>query len=482
MEKIWNELDSILENLLTQWNVAGIGVALVKDGEILVSKGYGKRDVEKDLPMTGDTVMPIGSVTKSFTALALGMLADEGKLDWDKPVRSYIPWLKLYDPVTTERVTTRDLLCHRTGIPRYDMQVAFCGLEDRKAQVETFQYLQPSADFRTVLQYSNQMVTIAGYLVEVLSGQSWESFVKERIFEKLGMEHTDFEVESLSKFEDSSKGYLFTGTAQTEVGYMHLGALSPAGGIVSSAADMAKYALFQLGDGTWKGERLVSKANLDMMHTHQMIGSPYFWSFEEVQIADYGLCWFTDIYRGKKMISHGGNTNGFSAQLTLLPEAGFGLVALSNATSSFSVNALSNILADKVLGVVELPDWNARYQQIFAGMMEGAMAGMQQRAAAKIPDTAPTHPVEAYCGTYSHPGFGSILISRTENGLTGKWNGFDAILTHYHYDCYDMMLPFMGATLPVKFETGSDGHISALAVAVEPTRGIDPIIFRKESI
>lgn len=480
MESIMRKLDGIVEELLAKWNVAGMSVALVKDGEVLCARGYGKRDVENDLPMTGETVMPIGSVTKTFTALALGMLADEGKLDWDKPVRSYLPWLKLYDPVTTERVTTRDLLCHRTGVPRYDIQAAFCAMDDRRAQVEAFQYLQPSADFRTVLQYSNQMVTVAGHLLEVLSGQSWESFVKERILYKLGMDHTDFEVDSLSRFENTSKGYVYTGTGWMEMGYMRLKALSPAGAIVSNAADMAKYALFQLGDGTWKGERLISKATLDMMHTHQVIGSPYFWSFEEIQQADYGLCWFTDIYRGHKMVSHGGNTNGFSSQLTLLPGSGFGMVALSNANSSLSVDALSNTLADMTLGVAEVPDWNARFQQVFAGMMQGAMAGMEQHAKAQIPGTSPSHPAEEYCGTFSHPGFGSLIIDQTDNGLAGKWNGFDAVFTHYHYDCYDMILPLMGATLPTMFLSDATGHISGLQVTVEPTPGVAPVEFKKQ--
>lgn len=480
MENMILELDGILEELLRKWNVTGMSVALVKDGEVLCTKGYGLRDRETGAPMTGDTVMPIGSVTKTFTALALGMLVDEGRLDWDKPVREYIPWLKLWDPVTTQRVTTRDLLCHRTGVPRYDIQAAFCGLEDRKAQVETLRYLQPSADFRTTLQYSNQMVTLAGYLLEVLSGQSWERFVKERILDKLGMVRTSFEVASLGGYEDKSKGYLFAGTDYVEVGYMRLKALSPAGAIVSCAADMAQYALFQLGDGAWKGERLISKENLDMMHTHQMIGSPYFWSFDEIQSAEFGLCWFTDIYRGVPMLSHGGNTNGFSSQLTLLPKSGFGLVALSNATSSFSVNALSNILADKVLGVRDIPDWTARYQGVFADMMEGAMAGAKARAEAKIPDTQLTRPLDEYCGTFRHPGFGSFVLEQKDGALTGKWNGFDAIFTHYHYDSYDMMLPLMGATLPVRFLSGADGHIAFLEVVLEPMPGIEPVVFTKK--
>lgn len=294
------------------------------------------------------------------------------------------------------------------------------------------------------------------------------------------MTRTNFEVDSLAEYEDSSKGYLFAGTDYMEAGYMRLKAFSPAGAIVSCAADMAQYALFQLGDGTWKGERMISKENLDMMHTHQMIGSPYFWSFDEIQSAEFGLCWFTDIYRGAPMLSHGGNTNGFSSQLTLLPKSDFGLVALSNATSSFSVNALSNILADKVLGVGEIPDWNARYQGVFAGMMEGAMAGAAARADTKIPDTRPTRPLDEYYGTFRHPGFGSFALEQKDGALTGKWNGFDAIFTHYHYDSYDMMLPLMGATLPARFLSGADGHIASLEVVLEPTPGLAPIVFAKE--
>ena len=132
------------------------------------------------------------------------------------------------------------------------------------------------------------------------------------------------------------------------------------------------------------------------------------------------------------MVSHGGNTNGFSTRLTLLPESGFGMAALSNATSSFSVNALSNILSDMVLGVADMPDWNARYQKIFSDMMAGAMEGAKQHAEAKVPGTSPSHPLAEYCGTFRSPGFGSFIIEERDGGLTGDWNGFDAIFTHYH--------------------------------------------------
>ena len=288
------QLEQIVAKLREDYNVAGMSVALIKNGEIVSVEGYGVRDAAENLPMTKDTVMPIGSVTKTFTSLALAMLADEGKLDWDEPVRTYIPWLKLNNEMLTENVTARDLMCHRTGTPKYDLQAIYAAKDDKEEMVRSLEYLQTFAPFRTKFMYSNQMV-------------------------------------SLSKYEKASKGYVFANGMFIEPPYAHLGAFAPAGAIVSTAEDMARFALFHLGDGSWNGERLVSEAMLNEVHSHQMIGTPYFWDFEETQCAEYGLGWFTDIYRGKKLINHGGNTNGFSAQMTLIPDEKFAVVALSNA-------------------------------------------------------------------------------------------------------------------------------------------------------
>ena len=473
------QIANAVEKLMKDYQVAGMSVAVIKDGELVHVDGYGLRNVAENLPMTKDTVMPIGSTTKTFTALALGMLVDEGKLDWDEPVKTYIPWLKLNTPIMTDHVTTRDLMCHRTGVPRYDLQVVYDVKEDKEAMVRSLQYLEPTADFRTKLQYSNQMVSLAGYLVDVLSGIPYEEFVKERIFKPLGMDSTAFEVEALANYPESSKGYVFANDF-IEPPYMHLGAFRPAGGIVSSAADMAKYLQFQLGDGTVNGERLISEEALKEMHSHQMIGTPYFWEFEELQSAEYGLGWFVDIYRGKKMISHGGNTNGFSSQMELIPGEKFAMVALSNATSSFAVNALGNILADEALGVEEMPDWSARYQEIFANLMQGAMAGMTARAEAKIPDTTPTKAMEDYAGRYTHPGFGTMEFAMTEQGLMGTWNGLPAILMHYHYDSFDLMLPVLGQPVPAQFVIADNGTIAGIKVTIEPTPGVSQVYFARE--
>ena len=372
------QLEQTIAKLREDYHVAGMSVALIRNGELVSIDGYGLRNVAEDLPMTGDTVMPIGSITKTFTSLALAMLADEGKLDWDEPVKTYIPWLRLNSEILTENVTARDLMCHRTGTPKYDLQAIYAATDDKEEMVRSLEHLQTFAPFRTKFMYSNQMVSLAGYLVDVLSGSSYEDFVRERIFAPLGMTSSDFEADSLSKYENTSRGYVFAGEF-IEPPYMHLGAFAPSGAIVSSAEDMAKFAMFQLGDGTWNGKRLVSEAMLGEVHSHQMIGTPYFWDFEEIQCAEYGLGWFTDIYRGRKMINHGGNTNGFSAQMTLIPSEKFAVVALSNATSNIAVNALGHYAADDALGVEDIPDWSARFSGVFANLMQGVQAGMQAK-------------------------------------------------------------------------------------------------------
>jgi CubicO group peptidase (beta-lactamase class C family) len=371
-------------------------------------------------------------------------------------------------------------MCHRTGTPKYDLQAIYAAKNDKEEMVRSLEYLQTFAPFRTKFMYSNQMVSLAGYLVDVLSGKSYEDFVRERIFEPLGMTSSDFEIESLSKYEKASKGYVFANGMFIEPPYAHLGAFAPAGAIVSTAEDMAKFALFHLGDGSWNGERLVSEAMLNEVHTHQMIGTPYFWDFEETQCAEYGLGWFTDIYRGKKLINHGGNTNGFSAQMTLLPAQNAAIVALSNATSSFCVNALGHVFADETLGVTDIPDWSGRFQEIFNNLMAGMMAGMQARAAAKVPDTTPTLAMADYAGSYSHPGFGNMSFAMTEQGLAGTWNGLPAMLIHYNYDAFDLMLPVLGQAVPAQFVV-EDCVIKGLEVTMEMAPGIRPAMFEKEN-
>lgn len=477
-ETILTTMDSKVSEMLKLWNLPGVSVTLVQNGETIFSRAYGSRDIAADLPMTTSTHLPIGSVTKSFTALALGMLCDEGKLDWDKPVCEYIPWLKLADSVAEKNVTARDLMCHRSGLAKYDAHAVFCTKDDRKSMVEELQYLQSAAPFRSVLQYSNQMVMLAGFLVEVLSGMSWEDFVQKRILDELGMADTSFYAEKLEEIEDHSRGYVFTGADYMQTEYLPLRGVAPAGGIVSNAADMEKYLKFQLGDGSWNGKTLVSASQLQMMHTPQMDGTPYFWQLPEISEAKYGLGWFTDIYRGVPMVSHGGNTLGFSSLVTLLPEQNFGISLLTNGNSNFMIYPLTYMILDAVLGF-EDNSWNEKFQATIGGIFAAMAEGQKAMTAMQIPGTSVTHPMEEYTGTFTHPAFGTLILQENGGQLSGTLNGFGTMMMHFHYDFFNLMLPTMGLSLPAQFGYGMDGKISFLDVTFEPTPGVAPVRFLK---
>ena len=466
------EKELLVDEIRKQWGLPGLSMAIVKDGKIVFTKGYGVRDEKKQLPMTEDTVLPIGSTTKSFTSLLLSMLVEEGKLDWDTPVKQYIPWLKLSDPEVTEKVTARDLLCHRTGLPKHDVHGVFCTKENRKEMVEDLQYLPMSAPFRSKLQYSNQMVMLAGYLAEVLTGESWEDLVKERILKPLGMEHTCMTIPEMERYENRSKGYLFNGTENLELPYLSLKGIGPAGAINSTAEDMATYLLMQLGHG----KKLVSQDSLEEMHKVQMHGTPYFWTMDEITEANYGLGWFVDLYRGHKMVSHGGNTLGFSSLMTLMPEQDFGMILLSNGNSNFMIYALTYAILDRLLGAEE-QDWMAKMQGLIGGVFAQMQQAMEERAKNRILDTTPKYEPAAYCGVYTAPGFGEFTVRESGGKLVGDLNGYDAILTHYQKEEFDGLLTLMGVNFPMTFESDKNRRVNGFSAVLEPT--VAPIFFQK---
>ncbi|MEA4963056.1 serine hydrolase [Lutispora sp.] len=472
-----NGMDSFIEGLMEEWHVPGLAVGIVKDGEVILTRGFGYRDVAGNLIMTDTTTLPIGSATKSFTALALGMLADEGKLDWDKPVKEYIPWFKMYDSFATERMTTRDLLCHRSGLPHHDVHGIFT-TKTRKEMVEDLRYLQPSADFRTVLQYQNHMVMTAGYVLEMITGKTWEQFIQERVFNKLGMKNSNFSIKEINKYPEYSKGYAFNGIETIETEFLPLTGMGPAGAINSTAVDMTKYLLLQLGKGNFNGEQLVSEAKLAQMHTAQMIGTPYLWKLDEIEFASYGLCWFVDMYRGHKMVSHGGNTKGFSSLVTLLPEKNFGIIMLSNMDTSFSIYVMTYTILDRILGLEEI-NWSPKIKTEVDKLF-GIMDAMQEKKAKdRIPDTKPSHPLKDYAGEYTHPAFGTIILELDADTLKGKYYSSDLAVQHYHYDIFDVKFTLMGLQSLVTFNTNAQGAIDSLTAPLEPALGVDPIVFKK---
>ncbi|MGA9474505.1 MAG: serine hydrolase domain-containing protein, partial [Terriglobales bacterium] len=315
------DFDAYVQKVMSDWKVPGAAIVIVKDGKVVLSKGYGLRDVKNNLPVTEQTLFPIASITKSFTVATLGTLASEGKLDWDKPVREYLPDFRLSDDVLTARVTPRDLVTHRTGLPRHDATWYRSDLT-REDMYSRLRYLEPNRDLRREFQYNNLMFMTAGYMAGKLAGSTWEDAVSTRIFKPLGMTSSNFDFgASFKSAADVAHPYRKDDNEVAHEAPIYPGdpALGPAGAIVSNLSDMTQYLLMYLNHGKHGDQQIISQADIRQMTTPQMVirssdVDP------EIGYANYGMGLFVTTYRGHKYVQHGGNLDGFSLLISFLPD------------------------------------------------------------------------------------------------------------------------------------------------------------------
>jgi CubicO group peptidase (beta-lactamase class C family) len=466
--------DGFVESALETWKVPGLAVAIVKDGEVVLLKGYGLRDVKRNFPVTPDTLFAIGSSTKAFTVLSLAVLADDGKLDWDTPVHTYLPTFALEDEVAAARMTPRDLVTHRSGLPRHDL-VWYNAPLSRKEIIERLRYLEPNADFRVQWQYQNLMFLTAGYLAGEVAQASWEELVRTRIFQPLGMTSANFSVAKSQATADFARPYNEKDDALQEIAFRNIDAVGPAGSINASLRDMARWVRLQLSDGAVDGVRVVSQSNLDETHRPQMVMRE---SGEdpEIVLPAYAMGWMVESYRGRKRLHHGGNIDGFSAMVTFLPADGIGVVALANKDGTPLPEIVCRVAIDRLLGMPAI-DWSARLKaradeaEKAADKAKGSLAAMERKKG-----TRPSHPIEDYAGEYEHPAYGTVSVVRDAaakdpSGLTASIHAIPMRLEHWHYDTF-LAHPTDPALeeeqLFVTFETNTKGDLDALTMPLEP--------------
>jgi len=461
--------DDFIAQVMKDWKVPGVAVAIVKDGKVILSKGYGGRDMQKHLPVTPQTLFAIGSITKSFTVSAMGMLVDEGKLDWDKPVREYLPGFKLYDPVASEHMTPRDLVTHRSGLPRHDL-LWYSSDFTRADMVRRLQYLEPNKDFRSAYQYNNLMFMTAGYLVGQLSGTTWEDFVRQRILAPLGMRNTNYSVADSQKSADFALPYKNAEEVVKQIPFHNIDQIAPAGSINSTVEDMAQYLLFHLSKGMHGQTRLLSEDNENQMQSPQMvqIGSER-WS--EIGLTTYGMAFGVSAYRGHKYVSHGGAIDGFTAQLSFLPQDNVGAVVLANLNSDkdpVPVIVTYN-LYDRLLGLDQVP-WSQRLRDDEIKSKAAEEEAKKQGVTQRKPNTHPSHDLKDYVGDYENPGYGILKIEPDGDGFKMRLNLLTSPLRHFHYDVFEVPpnpLDPLEKT-KVMFLTDVKGDISSLSIPLEP--------------
>jgi CubicO group peptidase (beta-lactamase class C family) len=467
------DFDALVEEAMAEWQVPGIGIAILHRDETALLKAYGLRDVEAGLSATLSTQFAICSVTKSFTAVGLGMLADERKLDWDAKVREYIPEFRLHDPLASDRVTLRDLLCHRSGLPRHDWLWMPGDLAPAE-MLRRLQYLEASRDFRSQFQYQNLGYMVAGIIAERLSGQSWEEFTRVRLLRPLGIENANFSTEDIQRAEDAARPYIVVEDERRPSPYWPIRPTA-AGGINISIAEMAKYLRFQLDEGKVGHEQLLSAASVRAMRTPLIFETQA--EFEELGDLHYGLGLGWGHYRGNLRLAHGGGWIGWSSLISLFPEKRIGVMVMTNRATSPVAQLLTFCAFDRLCGLDTI-NWLDRFRGRKQQFLAQHKLDKAARSVSRKPNTRPTHPLSDYAGEYEHPAYGRVIIGLDGEALSWSWRGLSGSIHHRHYDIFEIAenpTTLSPDLLTVTFGYDREGTIDRLSIPLEPT--VSDIVF-----
>lgn len=470
-EERLKDLDTLVNKTLKDWNVPGVGISIVKNGKIIFAKGYGYRDADAKLPVTENTLFPIGSCTKAFTAIDNCILVQKGELNLDRPVINYMPDFKMYNDYVTMNMTARDLLTHRSGLPRHDFMWYGSDLS-RKELYDRLRFLEPSAGFREKFQYQNLMYMTAGILVETISKDSWENFTKQNIFSPLEMNSTVFSTVEARTTTDFARPYREEKNKIKLIDFRDIQAVGPAGSIVSNVKDMGNWVIMHLNNGKFNGKKIVDEEMIITTHTPQMVIPSQ--TSKEIFYTSYGLGWMITQYRNHTRVEHGGNIDGFSADVCLMPNDSLGVIILTNMDNTLMPSVIRNSIVDRMLGL-ETIDWTAR---LLDGKPKDDAA--EKKEEEKDPNqkenTTTSHPLVDYVGNFENEAYGTMKIELKNDNLLIDYHTFKIPLAHYHYDYFKSISEDMPPML-VNFSVDEKGNISKVSAQLE--QGVKDIEFKK---
>ena len=436
------QLKSIIEQARADWNVPGLCVAIVKDGQVVLAEGFGVRELGKSDAVDGDTVFAIASNTKAFTAAAIAMLEEEGKLHWDDHVQQYLPWLQLYNSYVSAELRIDDLLCHRSGLGTFSGDLLWWGTPySPKEVLQRTKHLPAKGRFRATYGYSNLMFLAAGEVIREASGQPWSEFVQERILKPVGMTRSVTSITSLESLGNFASPHKPTPDKVTPIPWYNWDTMAAAGGIISSANDMAKWLRVQLDHGKIDDEhRLFSDASSHKMWSLQTVlplsaGAQQ--RLSSTHFKAYGLGWMLSDYKGRKTVSHGGGYDGMYSQVMMVPEENLGVVVLTNSMTGVST-ALANTIVDEYLGG-EKKDWLTPGLEQDRKNRTAFYERIQKATTPKAEGTQPSREKQAYAGTFRCPLYGDATVTLEEDKLVLRLlpnPELVADLTHLHYDTW----------------------------------------------
>ncbi len=438
-------LDALVGRVLQTFQVPGASIAIVKDGRVVLAKGYGVRKLGDSATVDEHTLFGIASNTKLFTATALGLLVEQGKLQWDAPVINYLPTFAMYDPFVTRELTVRDLLVHRSGLGlgAGDLLWWPASTYDRKEIVRRLRFIKPATSFRSAYAYDNVLYSVAGELIEAVTGVSWESFVQSQVLEKDGMRESNVRHSDAGHGSNVAAPHAPVSGAVRPIAAFTSDNVNPAGGINTNAVDIAKWMMVQLDSGRLAdGSRLFTPRTTRQLW-QQVTPLPVGVPPQELlparaQMAGYALGVNVRDYRGRKMLTHTGGLPGFVSRVATIPDERLGVAVLTNQESTEAFDVIVNMVIDHYLGAPPY-DWLTAYDAVAkrgaASVAQAESEGESRRNAVSKPSLA----LDRYAGTYQDDWYGDVVIERQAGKLVMRFSHSAQLvgeLEHYQYDTF----------------------------------------------
>ncbi len=487
-KKLPANFDSYVENVLKEFEVPGVSIAIVKDHQVMLTKGYGVKQLNTSQKVDERTLFPIASNSKAFTATLLTLLVEEGKIDWDTPVINYLPWFRMSDPYVTANITVKDLLVHRSGIAPYagDLLQFPPSNYTRAEIVRKIRFLPLITSFRNDYAYDNILYLAAGELIKEVTGKEWEECIKERIFQPLGMTSTISRISEFSKINNRSASHArFDGEVREVKNFIQYGISdisNPAGGIASNATDMAQWLITQLDSGRAANGHVLYKTSsattlwkgVTPMPVAQL---PAHVKPAQMEYQSYALAFYTYNYRSERVVAHGGKLDGFVSRVVMIPSLNLGISVLTNQESGEAILSIVNYLIDHFLSAPPF-DWVSGYKKVqqerFDRIKKIENEALQER------NSKSTHSLslKEYSGRYRDSWYGDVLITLENGRLRVNFSqnpGMKGYAEHWQYDTFIVRWDNreLKADAYISFSLNPDGSVNHVKMkAVSPVTDV----------
>lgn len=468
------EIDAYAEKARQDWNVPGFAIGIVKDDKVVFTKGYGVRELNKREPVDENTLFAIASNSKAFTTAALAILVDDGKLNWDDKVTKYLPDFQMYDSYVTGEMTVKDLVTHRSGLDTFSGDLLWYETTYTNDEIiRRARFLKPTYGFRAGYGYQNIMFIAAGRVVERVSGKTWAQFVREKILTPLGMNNTKTSIKDYKIGDNVAVPHNESGGKLRPLPFGNVDGAASAAGLNASVADLTKWLRLQLGRGKFEGKQIFSEEQSSAMWspTNALPVNPFPTKDAPTQMfSAYGLGWFMQDYRGRKIVQHGGGLDGMISQTAMMPSENLGLVVLTNSETRVNLIMMNKIF-DVFLNVEPKRDWSAERLKRAAADKTFDAQEDAKIVSARVADTKPSLTIKDYAGNYTDPLYGDATVKEENGKLVLRFvqsPNFVADLEHWNYDTFQIKWrPSVSYNFPrgfITFTLARDGKTDEMKI------------------